>query len=354
MKKILKLFICIFSMLSLLTVVGCSHNKNENTKRTVVDMQGNTISLPGKVTKYSTVYSSSVPMIAMLDKDLEKCVMYPKSSWFEYWEFEMFEGVEEHSVRVNKREVTAEQIVESGTEVFFWNKASHKELVDSLTDMGIACVNVQVQNTDDLIKALEIIAEVLDTDYARSQLEKYKEKFTKYQQYAKAQVEKIPEDCKRSILVIGNVDTLVGYGPNTYAIDWAEKVGLKYILPSKDGADEVNLTIEQVYEFDPDIILANGIFDVEKIYEDPVWSVLRATQNNMLLSNPSVLDFWSMPTPEAPLQYIWSINKFYPDYVGDLNIIDEVQSFYKEFYGYEMSREDAEAIVSGQHFLMDK
>ena len=114
----------------------------------------------------------------------------------------------------------------------------------------------------------------------------------------------------------------------------------------------MNLTMEQIYEFDPDIIVANGIFDVEATYADPVWSVMRATQDKMLLSNPSALDFWSMPTTEAPLQYIWALNKFYPEYAGELNPIDETIFFYKEFFDFEMTRKDAEAIIAGEHYLM--
>jgi len=352
MKKIFVTMFCVVIVLAMITLTGCSGKGGDKDSRTVVDMQGNTVSLPEDVERYCTVYSSSVPMIAMLDKNMEHCIMYPKSGWFEYWEFAMFNGIAEHAERVDKREVTAEQIIESGTQVFFWSKASHQELVDALSEVGIACVNVQVNNTEDLIKALDIIAQVFNTDYAYSQLDKYKATFDEYQKYVHKQVEQIPESIKKSILVIGNVDTLTGYGINTYSADWAKLVGLNYIVPSNDEADEVNLTMEQIYEFDPDIILANGIFDVETTYGDPTWSVLRATKDGMLISNPSVLDFWSMPTTEAPLQYIWALNKFYPEYLGDRNIVEETISFYKVFYGYEMSDEDAKNIIRGEHYLM--
>lgn len=353
MKKILSIILCIISVFMMLAFAGCSNESEETVgPRTVVDMRGETIVIPDNATKYCTVYSSSVPMLALLDKNLEHCVMYPKSGWFEYWEFELFEGIEDHAVRVNKREVTAEQIIESGVEIFFWSSTSHQEIVETLSKMGIACVNIQVKDADDLLKALDIIADVLNTDYARSQLGKYKAKLAYYQQYTENQVNKIPEANKKTVLVIGNVDSLVGYGEATYTADWAKFVGLDYIIPSNDGAEQVNLTIEQIYEFDPDIIIANGIFDVETTYADSSWSVLRATKDNMLLSNPSVMDFWSMPTVEVPLQYLWALNKFYPEYAGELKPVDEVISFYKEFYDYEMSVEDATAILDGEHYLL--
>lgn len=354
MKKRFLLALCLISIMATLGLTGCTEKIESNGPRTVVDMNGETITLPERVTKYCTVYSTSVPMIAMLDKNMEHCVMYPKSGWFEYWEFEMYEDIADHAVQVNKREVTAEQIIESGTEVFFWSSSSHQELVDSLSEMGIACVNVQVSNSEDFMKGLEIIEAVFDTDYAHSQMEKYKTTYDEYCEYTRNVVENIPEEVKKSVLVIGNVDTLVGYGEHTYTGDWAKLVGLDYISPSNDGADQVNLTMEQIYEFDPDIIVANGIFDVKLTYEDPTWSVMRATKEKMLLSNPSVLDFWSMPTVEAPLQYIWAINKFYPEYAGEKNPVEEAISFYKEFYDYEMSQSDAEAIVAGEHYLLSE
>lgn len=125
MKKILAVTLSILSILALFTLAGCSNGESGEAERTVVDMRGESIVLPEKANKYCTVYSSSMPIISMLDKNKEHCVMYPKSGWFEYWEFEMFEGIEDHAVRVNKREVTAEQIVEIGIRRCFFGAAHH-------------------------------------------------------------------------------------------------------------------------------------------------------------------------------------------------------------------------------------
>lgn len=352
MKKIILVCLSLLMIVGLFTGCG-AETQNEETIRTVVDMQGKTVELPSKIDSYCVLYSSAVPMCAMMDKNLEHMVMYPISSYFEYWYGIMFEGINDHAVQVDKKAVTAEQILESGAQVVFWNRAAHEELVASLEASGVACVNVQVKNSDDLIKALDVIADTFGTDYAQAQADKYESKTAEWLKIVDEHASKIPESEKKSVLVIGDVYSPNVGGPDSYQGYWTNRAGFINASPVKSGEPDATLTMEEIYELDPDVIIAQGPINRNEINNDAQWKEVRAMQENMLFANPSVLDEWGMPTTESPLQFMWVLTKFYPEYASDINASAELIDFYKEFYGYEMSSDDANAILDCHHFFLN-
>lgn len=163
-------------------------------------------------------------------------------------------------------------------------------------------------------------------------------------------VHDISQDEKKSVLVVGSTGDITGFGENSYEAYWTDVAGLDYILPSNDGADKVNLTMEQVYEFDPDIIIAE-IFDSTAVENDAGWTSLRAYEEGNLLPAPCALDNWSKPGAESMMVYLWALCTFYPEYSGDLDLTTEVINFYKDFYGYDMSEEYAELVMCGKDVI---
>lgn len=352
MKKAILLLLSCVLIIALLSGCASSEVKEDAAPRTVVDMVGKTIELPETIDSYCVLYSSAVPICAMMDKDLEHMVMYPVSNYFEYWYGEMFEGINDHAVQVDKKNVTAEQILESGAQVVFWSRPGHEELVASLEEAGIICINVRVDDSDGLLKAVHIIADSFGTEHAQEQARKYDELYAKYYSTAERIASTIPESEKKTVLVIGSVDT-PSVGPlDSYQGFWTELTGLINVSPLAAGEPSSTLTMEEIYDVDPDIILAQGPFNRSQVMSDPQWGEVRAVKENMLFSNPSVLDEWGMPTSEAPLQFIWVLSQFYPQYATELNAQEELINFYRTFYDYEMSVEDAEAILSCHHFYL--
>lgn len=352
MKKLL--LICLSTMMVLGALGGCAAKKTDETpvERTVVDMKGKEVVLPDEIEKYCVLYSSAVPMAAMVDKDLEHMVMYPISNYFEYWYKEMFEGIDDHAIQVDKKNVTAEQILESGAQVVFWNRPAHEELVASLEEAGVACVNVQVSNSEDLIHAVHVVADTLGTEFAKDSAQKYEDNYGRYLSMATECASKISEEDKRTVLVIGEVNS-----PNVGPIDsyqgyWTELTGLKNLTPVEPGQPSATLTMEEIYDIDPDIIISQGPINRTEINADEQWSQVRALKEGMLFANPSILDEWGMPTTEAPLQFLWVLKQFYPEYSKDIDLTGELIAFYKDFYDYEMSVENAEAILSCHHFYI--
>lgn len=226
-------------------------------------------------------------------------------------------------------------------------RALAQETIASLQEAGIPCVDVGMKTADDLLRAVDIVATTFGTDHSRSVASAYKEKFAYYQDYVKSCVQDIPENAIKSVLVIGDLTDITGFGKNAYEAYWASVAGLNYIVPSDDGASKVNLTMEQIFEFDPDVVIVET-FDTSLLTEDSTWFTLRAYTDGRVLAAPKALDNWSKPGAESMMVYLWALNMFYPDYAGKLDLTTEVRNFYKDFYGYDMTEEYAKIVMHGE------
>lgn len=347
MKKMFSIVLCLAMVLLLLSLVGCVHDTGikEPEKRTVVDMIGKEVEIPAVVENYSVLYSSAVPICGMLDKDFAHMHICPKG--YAEWTERIFPEVYSHATIVDKKAVTAEEIIESGAQVVFWSQSYNEEVVAALEKVGIACVNVKISDESSAIKVTEIIAEVFGTEYAKTQAQKYIDVMRQSRADAVELVSNIPEDKRPSVLVLGGADTLEAFGVNDFEYYWASQLKLNFIVTSSDATDRVNLTMEQVYEYDPDIIIFEGWTDVEKLYSDPAWASLKATKNHMLLDTPMVLDVWCKPGAETPLMYSWIISTCYPDYAQEIDMAEKLIVHFKDFFGYKMSKEEAEIVLDG-------
>ena len=240
MKKIISIVFCLVMTLSMVGLSGCSDNsdtkKAEN--RTVVDMLGKEVEIPETVENYSVLYSSAVPICGMLDKDFAHMYICPKG--YAEWTNEIFPEVYSHATIVDKKAVTAEEIIESGAQVVFWSQSYNEEVVEALEKVGIACVNVKISDEESAIKVTKIIAEVFGTEYAKFQAQKYIDLMKKSRQNAVELVVDIPEEDIPTVLILGGADTLEAFTAESYEYYWATQLRLDYILPPGEGLRKIH------------------------------------------------------------------------------------------------------------------
>ena len=115
-------------------------------------------------------------------------------------------------------------------------------------------------------------------------------------------------------------------------------------ISNRNGGTTVNL--EQVYVFDPDVILlsAGGPYDT---LTDGEWSSLTAVKNGTYYEIPNLPYDWmsSPPSVNRVLGIYWLGNLLYPE-LYDYDMIAEAQTFYRLFWHYELSEAEAEQMLS--------
>jgi iron complex transport system substrate-binding protein len=111
--------------------------------------------------------------------------------------------------------------------------------------------------------------------------------------------------------------------------------------------DKAYATLEQIYAWDPDLIICNESGVADYILSDSKWQGLRAVINQTVYQIPIGISRWGHPTSvETPLAILWLGKLLYPDRF-EIDVRAEMTQFYRDFFHYELSADEADGIISG-------
>jgi iron complex transport system substrate-binding protein len=122
-------------------------------------------------------------------------------------------------------------------------------------------------------------------------------------------------------------------------------------LGVKDVAGNVppitQFTPEQILQWNPDYIIAHDPSDVPYIKTNSVLKNLSAVKDGHMESIPQDLNEWGDFDVAAPLALLWTAKFVYPNEFKDINMTAEAKTFYKTFYGENLSTADLNEILYG-------
>jgi iron complex transport system substrate-binding protein len=86
----------------------------------------------------------------------------------------------------------------------------------------------------------------------------------------------------------------------------------------------------------------------EEILGDAVYQSITAVKQDAIYLSPSGVFYWDMGLQKILL--VMNMAKIlHPDIFADLDMETEVMDFYQQFYGYELSRDDATRILNREN-----
>jgi iron complex transport system substrate-binding protein len=174
------------------------------------------------------------------------------------------------------------------------------------------------------------------------------EKYCKYLDEINAKVltitSRIPEFNKPKVYYGKSTDVFSTQGNNTIMRWYTELAGGLY-LPKDLQKYFVEVNMEQVMAWDPDIILLgmNGSSEAEK--DNPKLKSLRAYASGKVYNIPVGMFYWDMTSCETALLPLYLGKKFHPEFFKDWDIIKEMKKFYSEIYKITVADDDAERIL---------
>lgn len=134
--------------------------------------------------------------------------------------------------------------------------------------------------------------------------------------------------------------------------DWLDHTGVINVALEKaptlfEGKNFVSL--EQIYVWNPDIILANEPAARTRMITDANWANLNAVKNDKVFQMPIGVSRWGHPgSIETPLALLWTAKTLYPDQFEDLDMASETKRFYKIFFDYALTDLQVKQILSGK------
>jgi iron complex transport system substrate-binding protein len=118
------------------------------------------------------------------------------------------------------------------------------------------------------------------------------------------------------------------------------------VLVSKDTPEEMdaNVSIEQALIWNPEYIFMGRLKSTDVIINDNKWKDVNAVKNKNVYLSPDGIMFWDYGS-EGVLLMEYIAQKIHPDIFTDLDMVKEIKEYYKNFYGYNLTNDDAKRIL---------
>ena len=127
--------------------------------------------------------------------------------------------------------------------------------------------------------------------------------------------------------------------------------GKNVATPSSQGntTSGVQVSIEQVIKWNPDVIITTDPDFYAKVYNDSNWGSINAVKNHeVYLSPQSPFKWFDRPVGANMIIGVpWTAKVIYPDKYTDIDMVSVTKEFYSNFYHYDLSDKQAKEILLG-------
>lgn len=237
--------------------------------------------------------------------------------------------------------------------VMYW--AEYDNQYDVMTTAGIPAVGVKTQAGGNALATMESWLEIMGTMFGTNNADGNAGKVLEYGAQVQAEIAEvvtdIPEKEKPSVLYLygHSADEISVSGSEFYGGFWIESAGGINSAAEISGHALVNM--EQIYEWNPDIIIITTFTETmpDDLYNNTVegqdWSQVAAVQNGQVYKEPLGIYRWFPPSGDAPLMAKWMAQTLHPE-LFTYDMKEEIIAYYKEFYQYDLTQEQAEGILN--------
>ena len=109
----------------------------------------------------------------------------------------------------------------------------------------------------------------------------------------------------------------------------------------------VQVSIEQVISWNPDVIITTDPDFYAKVYNDSNWAGINAVKNHKVYLSPqSPFKWFDRPVGANMIIGVpWTAKVIYPDQYSDIDMLSATKEFYSNFYHFDLSDEQAKQIL---------
>jgi len=199
--------------------------------------------------------------------------------------------------------------------------------------------------SDNFKRQMSFFGELLGAD-AKIRADRYCEYFDKKTGQIRSITSKINPEDRPAVYYGGRAGNPLSSQGKASVMHWNTEIsGGNFLTRSMDN-NFVEVNMEQILSWDPDVIFLGGFCSSADIVKDnPAWASLRAVKNGKVYLIPQGVFSWDFASGESVLLMIYMAKIFYPEQFKDWNMINEMKQFYSEIYGKKITDDDAERIL---------
>jgi iron complex transport system substrate-binding protein len=133
---------------------------------------------------------------------------------------------------------------------------------------------------------------------------------------------------------------------------WADAIGAINVGEELETDNSTVVSMEQIYDWNPSVIFMTNFntSQPEDLYNNTVgtydWSGIAAVENQQVYKMPLGMYRSYTPGIDTPITLMWLAKTVYPDLFEDIDITEEVKSYYSEVFGVTLTDEQAEMIFT--------
>jgi iron complex transport system substrate-binding protein len=239
-----------------------------------------------------------------------------------------------------------EELIKAKPDLVFLTKMHAN--AEAISRMGYTVVELSFSDFPGLRKCVLTTAEVLGGE-AKAKAEKYVAYLDSNIKKIQQVTQTIPNNKKPKVLHITSLSPVTVSGSNMMMDAWIKLCGGVNAAVGVENSKQVST--EQILSWNPDIIIYAGTsieIKEQDVLSDPALKNTKAGRNKRIYINPKGLFFWDRYSAEEALQIQWAAQKFYPDKFKSFDEIEETIYFYKSFFDYSLTREEAAMMIKGQ------
>lgn len=214
---------------------------------------------------------------------------------------------------------------------------------EKFAQLGLPVVFVDLENIDDYASGIEFFGKLIGREAKAKLLADHARKTLADVDRA---VAAIPDKQRTRVYYAESADGLATECDASFHADAIKRAGGVIVhhclLKTHMGMEKVSL--EQIIEYDPDVIVANDPQFAPMAYADPRWASIKAVARHRILTVPHTPFNWIDRPPSvmriAGIQ--WLAGRLYPQVYG-ANLGRELRDFHRLYLGIDPAVEDLDS-----------
>jgi iron complex transport system substrate-binding protein len=314
--------------------------------KTVTDRNGRTVQVPLEPKRIACFFGPSYEKVFLLGSGDKVATMSLKQS---PWAHKINPGLKKAVVMPSYNDPDVEQILQLGVDlVFYWQWPQQTEKMAS-AGIPVVCPYDPRKPLSSLEfmqrfkEEIRFYGEVLGPK-ARKIAESYCSYYDEKMKRVVSITAKVPDSKRPRVYYIagrGVFATQGGAGIGRWLLDLA---GGNMVSKGLDQ-NFVDVSMEQVIAWNPDVILVGGQASPDTILSDPRWKSIRAVRENRVYPCPEGVFLWGNGSSESHLFVMWLAKIFHPEKFRNLDLDKEIREYYSRYYHYTPTRDEVARIL---------
>ena len=360
-QKLAKFLAPLLAVLILLTSAACTKTPADTTgpssttgepvktATTITDLAGRNVSLNMPVAKAVALAGPAYEKVFLLGQQ-DRLVGAHYTMVTRDWVIKTNPNIASVAGIQSPSDPNIENLLAMGVDcLFFWD---YEVPLANLVSVGIPVVVVQqaignpttvAEFIDYQKRELQTFADALGHE-AQVKAQDWNNYFDERVQYVTERTAGVAEADRKTALYLRGENGLGVFSQYSYPSFWLELAGGRNLADETGMEMNAVVTMEQVVLWDPDYIFMGRMASTDPVLKGAGWASLSAVVNNHVYICPEGVMYWDYSS-EGILLMQFLAQKMYPELFGDLDMIAETQSYYKRFYRFELTAEDAQRLL---------